>query len=56
MADKCAVSGSPFFKRRHFALQKAVFRALKGRLLQAKRRHIGKALTVNELQSGDDVC
>ena len=43
-------------KRRHFTLQKAVFRALKGRLLQAKRRHIGKALTVNELQSGDDVC
>ena len=36
---------------RHFALQKAMNRTLKGRLLQAKRRHIGNALIANGLQT-----
>ena len=38
-------------KRWPFALQKAMNRTLKDRLLQAKRRHIGNALIANGLQT-----
>jgi len=34
----------------YFAFQKATFYTPKGHVLQAKRRHIGKPLTVSELQ------
>lgn len=37
-------------KRRLFTFQKAMFCIVKGRILQAKRRHIGKPLTVSDLQ------
>ena len=36
---------------RHFALQKAMNRTLKGRLLQRERRHIGNALITSGLQT-----
>ena len=39
-------------ERRSFALQKAVNRNAKGRLLEAKRRPLGNPLTVNGLQRG----
>jgi len=44
-------SGKRFCKRWPFAFQKATFYTPKGHVLQAERRHIGKPLTVNGLQS-----
>ena len=45
----------PFSKTRQTALQKAVFRTLKGHLLQGKTRHIGKPLNYSHLQSRHDL-
>ncbi len=40
-------------KRPYFVLRKAVNRTLKGRLLQAKRLHIGKPLIVSGFHGSD---
>ena len=39
-------------QRPSFVFQKAVFRTLKGHLLQGERRPFGKWLIINELQTG----
>ena len=39
-------------QRPSFVFQKAVFRTLKGHLLQGERRSFGKWLIINELQTG----